>query len=40
MTELAYSLFLLLGLCVVVAADDPKIRRRLRQILTLGRPGR
>jgi hypothetical protein len=33
MTDLAYSLLLLMGTFVVVVADDRKLRRRLRQIL-------
>ena len=33
MTDLAYSLLLLLGTFAVVVADDREVRRRLRQIL-------
>ncbi|GEM_PF-4697342 len=40
MSDLVLSLLFLLGISAVVIADDRKIRRRLRQMLTLARGSR
>jgi len=40
MSDLIYSLLFLFGVSAIVIADDRKIRRRLRQIFSLGRSSR